>query len=244
MSAQPNYGRDCKHLSDSAVDLLKRLLKKTSKERVSAREALQHPWFSNRPVEAIDQSICENLKTYKSYARLKNVLINMMAHQLDFSGKQIDHIDKVFNTLDSDKSGTLSSKELTQGLKAAGLQEWEISRIIRALDIDDSESVSYTEFLAAAYSWKESELNIVWTAFNRLDTDHDGVISLEELASLLLGPAGSQTRLLKRRSDHEDVLIREVNELLHQIDKNGDGKVDWEEFLEYMRGSALESSRK
>lgn len=30
-------------------------------------------------------------------------------------------------------------------------------------------SARFAEFLAACYSWKESELNVIWTAFQKMD---------------------------------------------------------------------------
>src|SRR5699024_6900973 len=112
----------------------------------------------------------------------------------------------------------------------------------QALDIDESGTISYTEFLAAAYTWRETELNIVWTAFNKLDTDHDGKISVEEFSRLLLGGDDDdllpvkQSRLLRRRHDDRERVLADIQAIVDQIDRNGDGQIDWDEFLHYMRG--------
>lgn len=49
------------------------------------------------------------------------------------------------------------------------MARWDINRILQSVDVDDSGNVSYTEFLAACYSWQETELNVVWTAFQKID---------------------------------------------------------------------------
>lgn len=64
----------------------------------------------------------------------------------------------------------------------------------------------------------------MWTAFSKLDKDHDGKISVEEFVELLNGDG--TTKLL-----HEG----DVAELLRAVDSNGDGQIDWDEFLAYMR---------
>eukprot|EP01056_Protomagalhaensia_sp_Gyna25_P005268 Protomagalhaensia_sp_Gyna_25__5267@NODE_649_length_2914_cov_15_548870_g505_i0_p1_GENE_NODE_649_length_2914_cov_15_548870_g505_i0NODE_649_length_2914_cov_15_548870_g505_i0_p1_ORF_typecomplete_len671_score136_67Pkinase/PF00069_25/6_2e69Pkinase_Tyr/PF07714_17/5_5e48EFhand_7/PF13499_6/1e10EFhand_7/PF13499_6/1_6e13EFhand_7/PF13499_6/1_1e14EFhand_8/PF13833_6/0_2EFhand_8/PF13833_6/5_8e05EFhand_8/PF13833_6/0_016EFhand_8/PF13833_6/0_00017EFhand_8/PF13833_6/0_00029EFhand_8/PF13833_6/1_6e06EFhand_1/PF00036 len=240
---EPPWDIQCRSLSDSAVNLMKKMLQKSPKHRFSAAEALQHAWFRNEHSSRtmLPTNICGNLKRYMKQAQLKNVLINLMAHQLDFSSGQVKQISDVFHQLDKDQNGTLSSAELAQGLRNAGLQPWEITKIVQALDIDGSGSISYTEFLAACYTWRESELNIVWTAFNKLDTDNDGVISVEEFSRLLLGDADAdqdltQSRLVRRREGNREQLEEDVRQLILQIDRNGDGKIDWDEFIDYMRG--------
>eukprot|EP01057_Protomagalhaensia_wolfi_P005264 Protomagalhaensia_wolfi_Nauph_80__5263@NODE_567_length_2277_cov_17_437891_g423_i0_p1_GENE_NODE_567_length_2277_cov_17_437891_g423_i0NODE_567_length_2277_cov_17_437891_g423_i0_p1_ORF_typecomplete_len671_score140_29Pkinase/PF00069_25/9_3e69Pkinase_Tyr/PF07714_17/5_5e48EFhand_7/PF13499_6/2_5e11EFhand_7/PF13499_6/1_6e13EFhand_7/PF13499_6/9e15EFhand_8/PF13833_6/0_21EFhand_8/PF13833_6/3_5e06EFhand_8/PF13833_6/0_016EFhand_8/PF13833_6/0_00017EFhand_8/PF13833_6/0_00029EFhand_8/PF13833_6/1_5e06EFhand_1/PF len=240
---EPPWDIQCRSLSDLAVNLMKKMLQKSPKHRFSAAEALQHAWFRNEHSSRtmLPTNICGNLKRYMKQAQLKNVLINLMAHQLDFSSGQVKQISDVFHQLDKDQNGTLSSAELAQGLRNAGLQPWEITKIVQALDIDGSGSISYTEFLAACYTWRESELNIVWTAFNKLDTDNDGVISVEEFSRLLLGDAEgdqdlTQSRLVRRREGNREQLEEDVRQLILQIDRNGDGKIDWDEFIDYMRG--------
>eukprot|EP01053_Blabericola_migrator_P006982 Blabericola_migrator_1__6981@NODE_3539_length_1695_cov_173_318182_g1327_i1_p1_GENE_NODE_3539_length_1695_cov_173_318182_g1327_i1NODE_3539_length_1695_cov_173_318182_g1327_i1_p1_ORF_typecomplete_len271_score57_56EFhand_7/PF13499_6/1_4e13EFhand_7/PF13499_6/2_4e15EFhand_1/PF00036_32/0_053EFhand_1/PF00036_32/5_1e05EFhand_1/PF00036_32/0_00059EFhand_1/PF00036_32/1_3e06EFhand_8/PF13833_6/1_3EFhand_8/PF13833_6/2_5e05EFhand_8/PF13833_6/0_00088EFhand_8/PF13833_6/6_4e08EFhand_5/PF13202_6/0_0015EFhand_5/PF1 len=241
---EPLWDVQCRYVSETGIDLLKKMLQKQPRQRLSASEALQHPWFQSENLGKVvlPPSICENMKRYMKQAGLKNVLINLMAHQLDFTGGQVKLISDVFNKLDKDQNGLLSASELTLGLRNAGLQPWEITKIIQALDIDGSGSISYTEFLAACYTWRESELNIVWTAFNKLDTDADGVISVEEFSRLLLGGGDvdqdlTQSRLIKRREGNREQLEEDVRKLVQEIDRNGDGKIDWDEFIDYMRGT-------
>eukprot|EP01055_Gregarina_sp_Pseudo9_P000358 Gregarina_sp_Pseudo_9__357@NODE_122_length_4124_cov_18_086659_g114_i0_p2_GENE_NODE_122_length_4124_cov_18_086659_g114_i0NODE_122_length_4124_cov_18_086659_g114_i0_p2_ORF_typecomplete_len539_score128_64Pkinase/PF00069_25/6_5e73Pkinase_Tyr/PF07714_17/1_5e48EFhand_7/PF13499_6/0_00038EFhand_7/PF13499_6/3_5e13EFhand_7/PF13499_6/2e14EFhand_8/PF13833_6/0_00043EFhand_8/PF13833_6/0_021EFhand_8/PF13833_6/8_2e05EFhand_8/PF13833_6/0_0023EFhand_8/PF13833_6/3_1e07EFhand_1/PF00036_32/0_00028EFhand_1/PF00036_32 len=242
-NCEPPFEKDCESVSEEGVDLLRKMLRKQPKQRLSAVEALQHPWFRSDELSRVKlpTSICDNMKRYMKQAGLKNVLINLMAHQLDFTGEQVKLISRVFNELDKDQNGLLSAEELAWGLRNAGLQPWEITKIIQALDIDGSGSISYTEFLAACYTWRESELNIVWTAFNKLDTDSDGVISVDEFSRLLLGSDFdqdlTQSRLVKRREGNREQLEEDVRQLVNQIDRNGDGKIDWDEFIDYVRGT-------
>eukprot|EP00921_Rhytidocystis_pertsovi_P016472 GHVQ01025992.1.p1 GENE.GHVQ01025992.1~~GHVQ01025992.1.p1 ORF type:complete len:143 (+),score=22.34 GHVQ01025992.1:250-678(+) len=141
------------------------------------------------------------------------------------TGSQIRQINKLFHSLDKDCNGTLSHAELTEGLAGAGIPQWDVNRILQAVDVDDSGNLSYTEFLAACYTWRESELNIVWTAFNKMDKDCDGRISADEFSEILGGEGG---KLIPQS---------EIRELIDTIDTNKDGQIEWDEFLAYMRTS-------
>eukprot|EP01053_Blabericola_migrator_P003229 Blabericola_migrator_1__3228@NODE_194_length_11541_cov_124_962524_g167_i0_p3_GENE_NODE_194_length_11541_cov_124_962524_g167_i0NODE_194_length_11541_cov_124_962524_g167_i0_p3_ORF_typecomplete_len636_score103_37Pkinase/PF00069_25/4e71Pkinase/PF00069_25/4_1e03Pkinase_Tyr/PF07714_17/8_8e50EFhand_7/PF13499_6/0_00059EFhand_7/PF13499_6/5_5e03EFhand_7/PF13499_6/4_2e13EFhand_7/PF13499_6/8_1e15EFhand_1/PF00036_32/0_0022EFhand_1/PF00036_32/0_0024EFhand_1/PF00036_32/0_0028EFhand_1/PF00036_32/7_5e07EFhand_1/ len=225
-SKEPPYDHYCRHVSAEAIDLMQKMLAKSPKQRISAAQALQHPWFMaqmSRDVP-LDSSVCLNLKAYTRHSGLKAALINMMTHQLNFNGSQIKKLSKIFKQLDTDNSGTLSPGELSSGLEKAGIEAWHINKILQALDVDGSGDISYTEFLAAAYSWRESELNIMWTAFSKMDKDRNGRISVDEFVQLLQGDDTS--RLLKE----EDIAA-----MMTAIDKNGDGVIEWDEFVGYMR---------
>ncbi|CDI73766.1 CAM kinase, CDPK family, putative [Eimeria praecox] len=224
-NCEPKYSRECAHLTKEAVSLIKWMLIKPEQDRPTAAEVLKHPWFKQADLKDIQISpiICENMKKYMRQSHLKNALVNLMAHQLNVTGPQIRQINKIFRKLDKDGDGTISHSELTEGLAQVGLPQWDINRIIQSIDVDDSGNVSYTEFLAACYSWKESEINVIWTAFQKMDKDGDGKISVPEFEAVL---GGDDYRLVPKDT---------IKALVAQIDKDGDGQIDWDEFLQYMK---------
>ncbi|EZG65883.1 putative calcium-dependent protein kinase [Gregarina niphandrodes] len=231
MRQDPPFREYCRHLSEEGVDLLRKLLDKNPKTRLSAKAALKHAWFeSARPSTVeLDADVCANLANYARHSNFKAALINLMAHQLNFNSVQIRRVTEIFRQFDEDNNGILSRSELAKGLDRAGFEKWEINKIVQALDVDGSGDISYTEFLAAAYTWRESELNIIWTAFNKLDRDHDGCISVEEFVELLSGQAsgtGETSKLIKKD---------EIANILNAVDRNKDGIIDWQEFLAYMK---------
>lgn len=136
----------------------------------------------------------------------------------------MQRLNELFKQFDTDHSGTLSAAELARGLEKAGFEPWDVNKIVQALDVDGSGDISYTEFLAAAYTWRESELNVMWTAFSKLDKDHDGKISVDEFIGLL---NQDETRLMT---------ADEMELLLQAVDANHDGVIDWDEFVTYMKG--------
>lgn len=130
----------CRHLSADALNLLQSLLRKNPRQRVSARDALLHPWIVSHMSKdvALDASVCVNLKKYTKHSGLKAALINLMTHQLNFNGTQIKKLSDIFKQIDTDHSGTLSSNELATGLANTGMDPWDINKIVQALDLDGS----------------------------------------------------------------------------------------------------------
>jgi len=91
---------------------------------------------------------------------------------------------------------------------------------LKGADTDNSGSIEYTEFLAATMDaqifMRDDYLR---TAFDMFDKDKSGKIDKEELLSLLAGD-GLNNFVPK------DLLEKYIKE----VDTNGDGEIDFEEF--------------
>ncbi len=92
-------------------------------------------------------------------------------------------------------------------------------------DTDNSGTINYTEFLAATLEksvyMKEENLR---NAFKMFDADGSGKISVDEVKQIL----GAQ----KYQSDIEDSAWED---LIREVDIDGDGELDFEEFLKMMK---------
>jgi Ca2+-binding EF-hand superfamily protein len=63
------------------------------------------------------------------------------------------------------------------------------------------------------------------TAFRMFDVDNSGKIDASELQTLLQG------------EEIKDIYSKEqLNAAINEVDKNGDGEIDFEEFMHMMRG--------
>lgn len=93
-----------------------------------------------------------------------------------------------------------------------------------AADTDNSGTINYTEFIAATLEQslflKEQNLR---NAFKMFDINKDGKISAEEIKQIL----GGQKTIQVDENQWEDIL--------REVDVDGDGCVDYEEFIQMMK---------
>jgi Ca2+-binding EF-hand superfamily protein len=122
-----------------------------------------------------------------------------------------------FKSLDRDGNGTLTKDEVMQGyVKVFGQPtadiEKEVERLFHAVDSNKSGNIDFSEFLvAAAAEYKNLSKKRVEQTFKLFDQDSDGYIDRKELTHVL----GAL------EMNDED-----WREMIADIDKDGDGKVD------------------
>jgi len=221
-------------ISADAKDLILRLLTKDVRLRLSARQVLDHVWVKETAPKAlgnnIGHAIVNNLKSFRIQHRLKKVSLHIMASQLD--NKALDDLRKAFEILDQNKDGILTAAELQEGIANAGLGDIQedLKQILAEVDSDGSGSIDYTEFLAAALDRRMYiQEDICWAAFRVFDKNGDGTISPDELEQVLGTPdvkhaVGSNT----------------IKKLMAEIDINGDGSIDFAEFMAMMRSQGMD----
>ncbi|KAJ3078690.1 calmodulin-like 3 [Quaeritorhiza haematococci] len=136
---------------------------------------------------------------------------------------QLDLVNSTFDTFDKDKSGTISTTELSRIMRRIGQSptESELASIIAEVDTDKSGNVSRAEFvkmMEKSFAKGDADLEV---AFKAYDKDGSGYLTVEEVrkvASALLHD--------KRGFGKQD-----VEQLLKQVDANGDGKIQFAEFV-------------
>jgi calcium-dependent protein kinase len=98
----------------------------------------------------------------------------------------------------------------------------EIEKMFDAVDIDKSGFIDYTEFVVAAMNEKQLLTNEkLQSAFKMFDKDGSGLISATEIKEVLgFGKTLSEEA---------------VNEIVKQVDANGDGEISFEEFAQMMK---------
>ena len=75
-------------------------------------------------------------------------------------------------------------------------------------------------------------------AFDSLDKDKDGFISVNELREELQNLSGSQTSELSSSQTTTDSLDDQLEEVIKEADKDGNGKIDYEEFCQLLRSKS------
>ena len=135
---------------------------------------------------------------------------------------QISELKEVFDLFDKDKSGAISLEELERLFKAIGAnpKEDEIEAILKEIDKDRSGVIEFEEFknLIATKTKKLTKEEELIEAFKLFDKDGSGTISSKELREVI-------TTLGERLSEEE------TDNLIKEADQNGDGKINYEEFV-------------
>jgi len=135
--------------------------------------------------------------------------------------KQIQSLKTAFNDVDADGSGEMDHEELGVLLKTLGQEftEAELRDKVRQLDDDNSGTIGFDEFVALMTQWQEDELHDMFSFF---DADGGGDLGRTELTACL-------------QAIGQDLTPEEVSTLASQVDSDGSGEVDVDEFIVFMR---------
>jgi calcium-dependent protein kinase len=218
-------------VSAEAKTLVGNLLCLDPNKRFNSEQAVHDNWVKHKAPHsnnvAISKSLLGNMRAFKSKNKLKMAAIHVIADQLD--DLNIKGLREIFKSLDSNDDGTLTAKELQEGMAKAGgaIQESaaDLLKLFASLDTDGSGNIDYSEFLAASLDRKLYEQqNACWAAFHVFDRNGDGKISKEELAQVLEN--GNVQQMMGAKA---------IESLMGSVDTNGDGFISFEEFMDMMR---------
>lgn len=223
-------GKEWVNISEEAKALVRGLIRMAPKERLTAEQALNHDWIRLRTKSqdvCLQNGFLENLWGFRSQNRLKKAALHIISSQI--SEVQTKNLREMFVSLDSNSDGLITLEELREGLQKAGIVELpaDLQDIVDGVDVDGSGVIDYTEFLAANLE-RTSYLqdSLCRQAFTVFDLDGDGKISLEELKKVLDSGVVQEEQAVTGFTSAE---------LIKDVDKNGDGHIDFEEFMEMMR---------
>ena len=172
-----------------AKDLVCKLIVKDVNKRLSAKEALNHPWFKRFEDEIMDNqftfdnSMIEMLKQFSKKNFFQKEIYFFMAKIAE--GKEVKKYRSMFNKFDINNVGVLTFEDLKISIKEFNLNisEQDLNIIWNGIDFHKDGKVNYTEFLAAMTA--SSELNKEekeWSAFKYFeDSNQVGYITYNSL---------------------------------------------------------------
>ena len=223
-------------ISKSAIDLIQKLLLMDVNKRISAEDALNHPWFKeNKAKELYNQikdentlkKLINNLKNYKSDSVIQETALAYLVHNFP-QMKDVVNACKLFNQIDTSGDGKITQAELLKGLqkkiKSDTLEE-DVAKIYKNIDMDNNGYIEYEEFVRAAVS-KERFLNenILRFAFRYFDKDDSGEITFDEIEEVFKQSIADKNKV------HES-----LKKIISEVDINGDGVISFDEFSIVMK---------
>ncbi|KAK6935613.1 Protein kinase domain [Dillenia turbinata] len=197
LRADPNFeDSPWPSVSPEAKDFVRRLLNKDYRKRMTAVQALTHPWLRDEtsPVP-LDIHVYKLVKSFLHATPFKRAALKALSKAL--TGDELVYLRAQFRLLEPNKKGQISFDNFRAALVrnvTDAMKDSRVLDILHALEPLALRMYSFEEFCAAAISTHQLEALEYWeematTAFENFELEGNRVVSVEELAEEMnLGP--------------------------------------------------------
>ena len=215
------------NVSEKAKDLISSLMNRDLTRRITAKSALQHPWFSTdlniqKFDEKIGVDIINQMSKFVLGKNLKRSVLSYIQSKKYYAEKNID-LQKLFKEIDKDGNGYLDVSEIFEkyGKFFPGLHQeaWEkVKQFIEKVDINDNGVIEYSEFLTiSSIINNEINENMLKEVFNFYDRSGNGYVTFDDL---------------KETFEETEMTDEFYQHMVDEIDKNNDKKISFQEFCQ------------
>jgi calcium-dependent protein kinase len=209
------YSMDSNDWDDVSMDakqFVSALLESDPSKRLTAQEALQHPWISESHSHATTGllEVAQSLKQFAQLSHCARICKQMSAWSL--SNKDQCKVRDYFLALDVNQQGTITLKELGHALlDQLKIQDYSVvQESFDALDYNNDEEITYSEFLAAMVGNQIEVTSSLTTAtFHRFDSMGSGFITKARLRDVIgNGKNGTASTFLNEINPNNDGYLR------------------------------------
>ena len=212
-----------KKISQEAKIFIKACLSKHPHSRPSAETLLTFDWFKKHNPnerEEVQLEIIDSLNAFRKGTRLQKLCSEVVAHTL--TDDQIGDLKREFLKFDKEENGIISLDEFKAVLsKHEEISDQDIDHMFRTMDVGNTNTILYREFIAAAVNKRMITDSNLRVAFD-LMSNHEESIGFNELKDLL----GQDMQ-----ENHGT-----VEEILDEMNMTADAKISFEDFKKIMRG--------
>ncbi|XP_027109981.1 CDPK-related kinase 4-like isoform X1 [Coffea arabica] len=230
LRADPNFDDSpWPTVSAEAKDFVKRLLNKDHRKRMTAAQALTHPWLRDQDCAVtLDVLIYKLVKSYVRATPLKRAALKALSKAL--TEDELIYLRAQFKLLEP-QDGFVSLQNFRTALMknaSDAMIESRVPEILNLLEPLSHKSLEFEEFCAAAISVYQLEALEKWehiasTAFEKFELEGNRVTSAEEIAKEMnVGPA--------------------AHSLLKDWIRESDGKLSFLGYTKFLHGVTLRNS--
>ncbi|KAL9251951.1 CDPK-related kinase 3-like protein [Drosera capensis] len=231
LRADPNFeDLPWPSVSPEAKDFVKRLLNKDYRKRMTAAQALTHPWLRNENHHIpLDILIYKLVKSYVHGTPFKRAALKALSKAL--TEDELVYLRAQFMLLEPSQDGRVSLENFRAALSrnaTDAMKESRVPDILNAMTPLSHRKLDFEEFCAAAISTYQLEALQGWeqiatTAFQYFEQEGNRAISVEELArELNLGSA--------------------AHSILRDWIRSSDGKLSLLGFTKFLHGVTIRST--
>jgi len=148
----------------------------------------------------------------------------------DLTKEQVTMLKRAFDMFDREKKGSIACNNVGSILRTLGqtFEESDLQALIAEVDADGSGQLEFDEFLTLTAKFlveedAEGMQEELKEAFRLYDKEGNGYIKTSDLKDIL-------------RALDDKLTNNELDEMIAEIDTDGSGTVDFDEFLEMMTG--------
>ncbi|CAD7926131.1 unnamed protein product [Amoebophrya sp. A120] len=233
-----------KNMDPDGYDLLEKMLQRDHTKRIDARVALEHPFIqkSYDPPEGRQNSkggagvptrlpsgqrrlhmdeVMKNMREFAQLPLLKRAALIVLAHLAGTDTDDLAPHRLTFRALDKDGSGTLSMEEFVNAVRSEGGIDFELPHDFEVevwprVDLNQSEDINFTEFLAATLDWRSFNEAHYLAVYQVLDADGSGCVDVQDMRVIF-----------------PNNTLEELNNMMREV--TPDGRLTFEQFLAAMR---------
>jgi len=204
------------------------------KVRFSAEAALHSPWMSqscyalSNDNMLTSKAVVSGIQKFQRMSKAKKAAAYIVALNVtDAQQEQVAAIRRKFEDMDANGDGMLSLEEVQKGMAGIGLEGDDVAEMFKDIDQKGSGVVEWSEFLSLMADQKVlgsedtimSNKQIMWAAFKVLDQNNTQSVGAREIFDVMVNIDKTFT-------------FEEATAFVAEADADGDGKIDFEEFLQ------------
>lgn len=219
-----------KSVGSDAIDFVRSLLRINPKLRLTAEDALEHPFIAKLHISRhaiIEASVVEALCGWRHATMFRRLCYEMMAWVL--SKDERAQVEEYFLAMDEHHHGAITLDDLKSIMGGKfRVPKQEVRRAFVALDAHRDGEIHYSDFLAAMILCGQVHVceGHIRETFRKFDSRDAGYITADNLREVWGDQIDGQP----------------VESLFLEVDVRQSGRVSYPEFAEYINGEAREAA--